>query len=90
MKTVTIPAPLQIEAAIKEENFIQHVTLYIKKQGTEELEQYSMQHTGELYKAEIPTAELEAGTLEYYIETSDGFNILGYWRLSLPGRTWSR
>ncbi|PAE15913.1 hypothetical protein CHH91_12005 [Virgibacillus sp. 7505] len=74
VKTVTIPAPLQIEAAIKEENFIQHVTLYIKKEGTDEFEQYSMQHTGELYKAEIPTADLEAGTLEYYIETSDGFN----------------
>lgn len=74
VKTVTIPAPLQIEAAIKEENFIQHVTLYIKKTGSDEFEQYSMQHTGELYKAEIPTAEMEAGTLEYYIETSDGFN----------------
>ncbi|PAF37937.1 hypothetical protein CHH69_09440 [Terribacillus saccharophilus] len=74
VKTVTIPAPLQIEAAIKEENFIQHVTLYVKKEGTDEFEQYSMQHTGELYKAEIPTAEMEAGTMEYYIETSDGFN----------------
>ncbi|SDD64912.1 LPXTG-motif cell wall anchor domain-containing protein [Terribacillus halophilus] len=74
VNTVTIPAPLRIEAQINEENFIQHVTLYIKKEGANDFEQFSMQQTGESYQAEIPTAELEAGTLEYYIETSDGFN----------------
>jgi len=74
VKTVSIPAPLHIEAEITEENFIQHVTLYVKKEGASDFEQFSMQKTGDSYQAEIPTAELEAGTLEYYIETSDGFN----------------
>jgi LPXTG-motif cell wall-anchored protein len=74
VKKVTVPNPLSIKAKVTEENFIQHVTLFLKKQGDAEFQQVNMQQAGEFYEAEIPTVGLKEGTLEYYIETSDGFN----------------